>query len=97
MGVRGYFDHTTPDSITFAERIADSGIEYEAAGENLYFRSGDASTEPSDDLAEGVVQAWWDSQGHKEMMLREDFDQGGVGCYQSDDGLYVTFNAIKTP
>jgi uncharacterized protein YkwD len=97
MGVRGYFDHTTPEGKTFAERIADSGIEYEAAGENLYFRSGDASTVPLDDLAVSVVQAWWDSQGHREMMINEAFDQGGVGCYQSDAGLYVTFNAIKTP
>ena len=97
MGVRGYFDHTTPEGKTFAERIAESGIEYEAAGENLYYRSGDCSTLAVDDLAVSVVQAWWDSEDHKETMINEAFNQGGVGCYQSDDGLYVTFNAIKTP
>jgi len=95
MGVRDYFSHTTPEGKTFSERIADSGIDYGGAGENIYMRAGDCSDIPAEDVTAGIVDGWWNSPGHREIMIRENMTHGAVGCYQSESALYVTFNVIN--
>lgn len=95
MALRGYFSHTTPDGKSFEDRINESGISYTLRGENIYMRWGDNFDESVDDLAVTAVDAWFNSEGHKEIMLKKDFNQGGVGCYQGDSALYVTFTVIQ--
>jgi uncharacterized protein YkwD len=95
MALRGYFSHTTPDGKSFEDRINESGISYTLRGENIYMQWGDNFDESVDDLAVTVVDVWFNSEGHKEIMLKKDFNRGGVGCYQGDSALYVTFTVIQ--
>ena len=46
---------------------------------------------------EAVVEAWMDSPGHRENLLREDAEYLGVGVWQDEDGIlyWVQLFAIK--
>lgn len=97
MGVHDYFEHDSRDGTEFGDRIKDAGIFYTKAGENICKKGTDASTQDISEVADAVVEAWYNSEGHRINMLDGDFNQAGVGCYQADDALYVTLDLIRTP
>lgn len=70
MSERGYFDHTTPEGITPWDRAGAAGIN--ASGENI------AAVSPS---AQGVIDAWMGSPGHRDNMLNCGQTKLGVGVY----------------
>ncbi|RRO20617.1 CAP domain-containing protein [Saccharopolyspora rhizosphaerae] len=78
MARRGYFSHTTPDGVTFAERVRGAGYPKPGA-ENL--ARGHAN-------AEQVVQDWLKSRSHRKNILDCSFRTIGVGVDQG--GTYWT-------
>jgi uncharacterized protein YkwD len=70
MAVRGYFDHTTPDGVTFDKRITSAGYKWSNAGENIAKGQKDAAS---------VMQAWMNSPGHRANILNCKFKDIGIG------------------
>jgi len=72
-----HFSHTRPDGRDFVTVYNDNNIEFIVAGENL--ASGQRT--PAE-----VVQAWMDSQGHRENILNNEFGNMGVGVTLDSEG-----------
>ena len=90
----GYFDHTTPSGDSFVDRIIGAGYakrnEAWTLGENLAWGTGDLST------ANGVMQAWMNSAGHKANILKRSYKELGIGIrlgVPDDAGVGATFTA----
>lgn len=75
----GYFSHTSPTYGSPFDMMKNFGISYRAAGENI----ARGQTTP-----EMVVEAWWNSSGHRQNMLNAAYTQIGVGYVA--DGNYWT-------
>jgi uncharacterized protein YkwD len=80
MSAKNYFDHTSQDGRSFADRIKAAGYSYTAIGENIA---------EGYDTAEAVVEGWMSSPGHRENMLNCDYTDIGVG-YVKAGGPYWT-------
>lgn len=91
MVEREYFSHVSPDG----ERPSDRLAEFHPApcrmiGENIanVFRRPDDEPEA---IAARAVDGWMQSEGHRENILREEFDQEGIGvAFGEDDRVLVT-------
>jgi uncharacterized protein YkwD len=72
MQDRDYFSHTTPDGVTFDQRITAAGYRWRTIGENIAagYRTPQA-----------VVQGWMQSPGHCQNIMNATFTQLGVGFY----------------
>lgn len=70
------FDHTRPDGSSFDTAISGS---YRMIGENI--QAGASSPEE-------VVDAWMNSEGHRENIMNPDYREMGLGYYYADDGTY---------
>lgn len=76
MFIRGYFSHYTPEGLSPFDRMTQSDIPFNYAGENL-------ALAPNTDLAmKGLMQ----SPGHKANILSVDFGKVGIGVI--DGGIY---------
>jgi uncharacterized protein YkwD len=87
----GYFDHTSPNGDTFVDRILSARYAKRndawTLGENLAWGTGDLST-PA-----GIMQAWMNSAGHKENILKKAYREVGIGIrlgVPSDNGVGAT-------
>ncbi|WP_246256792.1 CAP domain-containing protein [Amycolatopsis anabasis] len=80
MAERNYFSHTTPDGVTFDQRIKKAGYPSPAA-ENI--AKGSAT-------AEQTMRMWMNSDGHRRNILNCSFKKLGVGV--TKDGWYWTQN-----
>ncbi len=79
MLVRRFFDHTTPDGVTFDERISANYPHWiYAVGENIWFASG-YNPGNAQKLAKEIVDDWMSSPGHRENLLDPGFTHLGVG------------------
>lgn len=74
------WDHVRPDGRGWQTVLTDMPYAYRAAGENLL----DANVLNADK----AVEAWMDSPGHRENILRSDFTGICVGIVQGGDGDY---------
>jgi len=90
----GYFDHTTPEGDTFVDRILASGYAKKndgwTLGENLAWGTGDLST------AQGVMNAWMNSPGHKANIVKKAYREVGIGIrlgVPTDNGVGATITA----
>ncbi|WP_062046579.1 CAP domain-containing protein [Bacillus sp. JCM 19034] len=79
MQQNSYFSHTSPTYGSPFDMMRDFGISYRSAGENI--AQGQRS-------AQEVVQAWMDSQGHRENIMNPDYTHIGVGYVEQ--GNYWT-------
>ncbi|MDX1702109.1 MAG: SafA/ExsA family spore coat assembly protein [Melioribacteraceae bacterium] len=70
MHENNYFSHTSPKHGSPFDMIKSYGISYDTAGENI--AKGQQS--PAE-----VVEAWWNSEGHKKNMINPAFTEIGVG------------------
>jgi uncharacterized protein YkwD len=70
MADRDYFDHTTPDGITFDARITAAGYPWRSAGENI----AKGQRTPA-----AVMSSWMNSPGHRANILNCAFKDLGVG------------------
>ncbi len=90
MLARHFFDHTTPDGISFDERIAkhyDHRIYL--IGENIWSGSGYYSTETKH-VAELIMADWMSSPGHRENLLSPRFTHLGVGVSAGHHKILAT-------
>lgn len=67
---RTSFSHTRPDGRSFSSVLADQGIAYRRAGENIAW--GQRS-------AQEVMDGWMNSEGHRANILNAEFTKLGVG------------------
>lgn len=67
---RDFFGHTNPDGESPFDRLADAGIAYRAAGENIALTQGGPS---------GVLALWLSSSGHRANIERCGYTHHGVG------------------
>ncbi|KNF07183.1 S-layer-like domain-containing protein [Gottschalkia purinilytica] len=81
MADKNYFDHTSPTYGSPFEMMKKFGIKYMAAGENI--AKGYSS-------AEGVVNGWMNSPGHKANILSSNFGKIGVGYVKKNGVTYWT-------
>lgn len=72
MVARGFFAHTNPDGDDPFDRMANAGITYSTAGENIAFNSF------ADPVAT-AVDGWMNSEGHRNNILNENFTLTGMG------------------
>jgi uncharacterized protein YkwD len=80
MSAQNYFDHTSKDGRSFADRIKAAGYRFTAAGENIAkgYRT-----------AQAVVTGWMNSPGHRANILNCAYTDIGVG-YVAAGGPYWT-------
>lgn len=76
MANRDYFEHTTPEGVTFDQRIRQAG----------YSRPGAENIAKGADTAERVMNLWMNSPGHRANILNCDLNTIGVGL--DTDGFY---------
>lgn len=70
MDENNYFDHTSPTYGSPFDMMAQFGVSYSYAGENI--ASGQQTPE-------AVMEAWMNSQGHRENILNKNYTKIGVG------------------
>lgn len=85
---RDYFEHVSPSGKDVADLVGTSGYQYALVGENLAM----GGYQDEKDL----VDAWMDSPGHRENILRPQFTEIGIsarfGEYEGGD----TWMAVQT-
>ncbi|MFD1039306.1 CAP domain-containing protein [Virgibacillus byunsanensis] len=74
MEDKDYFSHTSPTYGSPFDMMRDFGVSYQTAGENI------AQGQPT---PQEVVDAWMNSQGHRENILNDKFTHIGVGYIKS--------------
>lgn len=79
MAANNYFDHNSPTYGSPFDMMKKFGISYRTAGENIAM----GQRTPQE-----VVQAWMDSQGHRENILNSSYTHIGVGYVEN--GNYWT-------
>ncbi len=87
MYTDGFFSHVNLDGLDPFERMQKAGIGYALAGENL-------AVAPSVTEAHRGLMA---SPDHRANILREDFDEVGIGIFQGPYGLMCTQVFRGTP
>lgn len=91
MATRGYFGHYSPEGTSPTDRATLAGYPGFAwgpfVGENI------AKGLPT---SEGVVQAWLNSEGHRQNLLLPDYREIGVGISVAPDGSVVWVQNLGT-
>ena len=90
MLVRRFFDHTTPDGVSFDERIADRyRHRVRLMGENIWYASG-YNLGTIHQVAKEIVDDWMSSPGHRENILDPKFTHLGVGVSARHHSIRAT-------
>lgn len=75
----GYFDHISPTLGNPFEMIKNNGITYKTAGENIAGYKD----------MEGAVEAWMNSESHKNNILSNGYNYTGIGIVESEQYGYI--------
>jgi len=90
MLVRRFFDHTTPDGVSFDERIADRyRHRVRLMGENIWYASG-YNVGKIRQVAKEIVDDWMSSPGHRDNILDPQFTHLGVGVSARHHSIRAT-------
>lgn len=81
------FDHARPDGTKCFTVLAEYGLSYSYAGENIAY----GYIDPDD-----VMDGWMNSEGHRKNILNVNFQYIGVGVVKSGGRIYWTQMFIKT-
>lgn len=73
------FSHKRPDGSSCFSILDEYDMFYMAAGENIAYGSS---------TAEGVVEQWMNSEGHRENIMNPNYSYLGVGYYKTDESNY---------
>lgn len=87
MHDKKYFDHNSPTFGTPFEMIKKYGITYRGAGENLA---------AGFETAAEVTKGWMESPGHRENLLRDNFERVGFGYYKGPNEYKRYYTQIFT-
>lgn len=83
MVQRGYFDHIDPDGRTVFDIMADFGVPYAWAGENLALNNY-----PVNETVAVTVRELMASPPHRDNILNVHYSRIGVGLATTSDGTY---------
>ncbi len=72
MATNDFFDHTGSDGSNSAERISESGYNWQSVGENIAFGYNDI---------QAVVDAWITSEGHCRNIMNHNFTEMGAASH----------------
>lgn len=72
------FAHTRPNGSSFSTVLAENGVNYRGAGENIAY---------GQKTPEEVMNGWMNSEGHRANILNANFTTIGVGYYQNASGV----------
>lgn len=90
MLVRKFFDHTTPDGVSFDERIAARyPHRVRIMGENIWFAAG-YNPAKTRQIAREIVDDWLSSPGHRDNILAPNFTHLGVGVSARGNSIRAT-------
>lgn len=106
MGVNDYYSHTSPDGEGFSDRYerfgyncgVPAGDRYLTGAENIAYRYREEFTFNGNEslVANSFVEGWMNSEGHRENILTENWQNHGAGVYVVEDGdtktIYATQN-----
>lgn len=84
MAEQNFFEHTSPQGDTVADRVSGAGIFYFVVGENLFMGTN------LPDPASMAVEGWMESPGHRDNILREEYRETGIGVWQQGNTYYFT-------
>jgi uncharacterized protein YkwD len=87
---RDYFSHLTPDGKSIYDVMADFGISYQGAGENIQYCSP-----PGWKSIEGFINTWMSSTGHRENILNASYNQIGIGVVDGNNKRVAVLVFIK--
>jgi uncharacterized protein YkwD len=91
MLVRRFFDHTTPDGVSFDERITDLyPHRVYLVGENIWSAFGYNPAGNPQKLAKEIVDDWMSSPGHRDNILSPRFTRLGVGVSARHTSIRAT-------
>ena len=79
MYLEGYVSHVSPTTGTVVDRVRAAGVNLFVVGENLALASN----------ARAVHDGFMDSPGHRENLLRPEFDRVGIASVRGPLGLMV--------
>ncbi len=97
MLVRRFFDHTTPDGVTFDKRISAHYPHWiYAVGENIWFASG-YNPGNAQKLAKEIIDDWMSSPGHRENLLDPGYTHLGVGVSARHHTIRATQEFVGKP
>lgn len=90
MLVRRFFDHTTPEGLSFDERIADHyPHRFYVVGENIWSAFGYNPARVKQ-VAKEIVDSWMTSPGHRANLLSPDYTHLGVGVSARQHSIRAT-------
>jgi uncharacterized protein YkwD len=90
MLVRRFFDHTTPDGVTFDERLEERyPHRVRIMGENIWYASG-YNIGKIQKVAKEIVDDWMSSPGHRDNILDPRFTHLGVGVSARHNSVRAT-------
>ncbi len=90
MLVRRFFDHTTPDGISFDERISDHySHRFYVVGENIWSAFG-YNPARAQQVAQEILDSWMTSPGHRANLLSPDYTHLGVGVSARQHSIRAT-------
>ena len=81
------WSHTRPDSREWHTSLYDTGVSFNIAGENLLEINAIDARE--------AVKAWMESPGHRENILRKNFNYTYVGIYKSGSTYWYCQHFIE--
>jgi uncharacterized protein YkwD len=84
MAKQNFFSHTSPQGDSMVDRVRSAGISYRMLGENLF--TGTNLPQPVGE----AVQGWMESPGHRENILRPEFEETGIGVWRTGNTYYFT-------
>lgn len=87
MDARNFFDHTDPDGDTPADRAQQFGHENRFVGENIGWAGSTGAYGDLQTRAQGHHDRLWDSDGHQQNFMSDNWSEIGVGY---DYGDYTT-------
>jgi uncharacterized protein YkwD len=97
MLVRRFFDHTTPDGVSFDDRITGHYRHRVAVvGENIWYATGYNAANIRQ-LAQEIVDDWLSSPGHRANLLDPEFTHLGVGVSARQQTIRATQEFVKRP
>lgn len=92
MANNSFYSHVSPTKGGLESRYANFGIRCRG-GENIYRQTSPSDANSESDFAEEVVDAWMNSPGHRENILRRGFTSEGfgiaIGEYDGESNVFV--------